>query len=222
MAGMQSVKHNLIAKSNSTIVAVTSGACFIVVFCLVASSSLIGQLSYQNRVISAENTALAQLKDDINASTSLQNAYNAFISTPTNIIGGNPSGSGPQDGSNTKIILDALPSDYDYPALASSLQNILNGQGVQIQSISGTDESASEGSQTSSDPEPQPMPFQVTVEGTYTAIQSVVNAFERSIRPFQIQTLEISGDQSSLTLNITAQTYWQPAKNLNISTKVVQ
>jgi hypothetical protein len=222
MAGIASIKHTLVAKSNSTIVAVTSGACFVVVFCVIASGSLIGQLSYQNRVISADNSALVQLKADLKASSNLENSYNAFINTPTNIIGGNPTGSGPQDGSNAKIILDALPSNYDYPALASSLQNILGSQGVQIQDISGTDEGTSAGDQSSASPSPQPMPFSITVEGNYTAIQNVINAFEHSIRPFQIQTMELSGDQSSLTLDLTAQTYWQPAKNLNIGTKVIQ
>jgi Tfp pilus assembly protein PilO len=69
---------------------------------------------------------------------------------------------------------------------------------------------------------PQPMPFQIIVVGNYSAIQNVVNAFERSARPFQIQTMELSGDQNQLTLNLAAQTYWQPAKNLNITAKVVQ
>lgn len=223
MAGMLSVKRGLIEKSNTTIVATTSGAVFVVVFCIVASISLFGQFSYQNRVIGADKTALAQLRRDITAAQTLSTAYSAFVSTPTNIIGGDPRGSGPQDGSNAKIVLDALPSKYDYPALATALENILTGQSVQIQSITGTDDAANQASnQSSASPTPQPMPFQVVVVGNYTAIQNVVHAFERSIRPFQIRTMELSGDQSQLTLTIDAQTYWQPAQNLNIETKVVQ
>lgn len=222
MAGMSSLKRGLIDKSNSTIVAVTSGACFLIVFCLVASTSLINQYSYQNRIIGADNSALTQLNTDIQATQNLENAYNAFIGTPINIIGGNPSGSGLQDGSNSKIILDALPSTYDYPALATSLESILTSQGVQIESITGTDESTSQTSQTSSNPSPQPMPFQIIVQGNYTSVQNVVNAFEHSVRPFQIQTIELSGDQSQLSLNITAKTYWQPAKNLDIRSEVIK
>lgn len=223
MAAIASIKRNLIAKSNATIVAVTSGACFIVVFCIVASVSLFSQFMYQNRVIGASQTALHQLKSNLQATDSLETAYNAFLGTPTNIIGGNPNGTGSQDGSNTKIILDALPSHYDYPALATSLENILSNQSVQIQSITGTDDAASQANnQSSVNPTPQPMPFQIVVSGNYASIQNVVTAFERSIRPIQIQTLELSGDQSQLTLTISAQTYWQPAKSLSISTKVVK
>jgi hypothetical protein len=223
MAGTSSIKRTLIAKSNTTIVAVTSGACFIVVFCAVASVSLFGQLSYQNRIIGADKTALKQLKDDIQASKSLEASYKAFTSTTTNIIGGSPNGTGSQDGTNAKIVLDALPSKYDYPALATSLENILTSQTVQIQSITGTDDAANQSNnQSSTEPAPQPMPFQAIVQGNYPSIQNVVSAFERSIRPFQIQTMELSGDQSQLSLTIDAQTYYQPAKNLNIRTKVVQ
>lgn len=223
MSPIASVKRSLIAKSNTTMVVVTSGACFIVVFCIVASVSLFGQFMYQNRVITANQTALQLLKANLQATTTLESSYNAFLGTPTNIIGGNPSGAGPQDGSNTKIVLDALPSKYDYPALATSLEDILVGQGVQIQSITGTDQAAAQGSdQSAATPSPQPMPFQVVVAGNYTQIQNVVDAFNRSIRPIQIQTLELSGDQSKLTLTISAQTYWQPARDLSISTQVVQ
>jgi Tfp pilus assembly protein PilO len=222
MAGMISIKRSLIDKSNTTIVAITSGACFVVVFCIVASASLINQLSYQNRIIGADNAALSQLNTDIQATQKLENSYNAFIGTPINIIGGNPKGSGVQDGANSKIILDALPSTYDYPALATSLESILSSQGVLIQSISGTDASTSQTVQSTPIPLPQAMPFQVTVVGNYTSIQNVVSAFERSVRPLQIQSMSLSGNQSQLNLNISAQTYWQPAKNLNISTEVVK
>lgn len=223
MAAASSIKRALIEKSNSTIVVVTSVACFIVVFSLVASWSLFNQLMYQSRVIGESQKALSQLNTDITSVRSLETSYDKFVNTPTNAIGGNPQGTGPQDGDNAKIILDALPSKYDYPALVTSLENILTSQSVQIQSIAGTDDAAAQAaSQNSAAPQPQSMPFQVVVNGNYAAIQNVVNAFERSIRPFQITTLDIAGDQSQLTLTVNAQTYWQAAKNLDIHTKVVK
>jgi len=223
MAAAQSVKRTLIAKSNTQIVAVTSGACFLVVFCIVASISLISQFMYQNRIIAADKLALNTLKQDIQAAQGLESSYKAFVGTSTNVIGGNPKGAGPQDGTNDKIILDSLPSRYDYPALATSLENILTQQTVEIQSITGTDDAAAQaGNQTSTEPQPQPMPFQVTAAGDYGSIQNVVSTFERSVRPFQIQTLELSGDQSKLNLTIGAQTYWQPAKSLTIRTQVIK
>ena len=223
MAGISSIKRTLIAKSNSTIVATTSVACFIVVFCGVASYSLFGQLQYQNRVIGSDKTALKQLKQNIDAAKTLESSYNAFTSTPTNIIGGDPHGTGQQDGSNTKIILDSLPSKYDFPALITSIEGLVTSQGVTIKSITATDDSTNQANATGGpSPTPQPMPFEVQVEGNYTAIQNVISAFERSTRPFQDQSITLSGDQSKLTLSLTAQTYWQPARDLSTKTKSVQ
>jgi hypothetical protein len=66
------------------------------------------------------------------------------------------------------------------------------------------------------------MPFQLAVTGKYSQIQQLISEFEHSIRPFQIQTLSLSGDQDNLTLTMTAQTFYQPAKTLNFKTEVVK
>jgi hypothetical protein len=218
----QSIKRTLISKANTQIVVVTSVACFIVIFSIVASTTLIGQLKYQNRVIDAKKSALTQLKTDIQAIGSLEQSYNTFVGASQNIIGGSSTGTGPRDGDNAKIVLDSLPGKYDFPALATSLESLLTSQGVTIESINGTDDSASQQNQASSDPTPQPMPFQISVSGSYAALQNVESSFEASIRPIQVQTMMISGDQTQLTLSITAQTYYQPDKNLNITTEVVK
>jgi hypothetical protein len=224
MAKMQiSTKRILIDKTNSRIVIYTSIAAFMVVFTLVASKTLIGQAMYQNRVISAKKVAVAQLKTDVQSTTNLVTAYKAFVSTPQNVIGGDPSGNGPKDGDNAKIVLDALPSKYDFPALATSLESVLNGQNVQIQSITGTDEEATQSSNdSSSKPTPVAMPFQISVTGNYQSIQNLVAAFNSSIRPFQVQTMLLSGDQSNMTLTLTAQTYYQPEKIFSVAKETVK
>lgn len=219
-----STKHLLIDKANTRIVVYVSIAAFIVIFSAVAVKTLISQAAYQNRVIGAKRIAVDQLKADISATSQLQTAYDAFASTPQNVIGGNASGTGAQDGNNAKIVLDALPSKYDFPGLTTSLEDLLTSQsGVTIDSIIGTDEEASLGAnQASSNPQPEPIPFSLSVTGSYPGLQGVVNTFERSIRPMQIQQLDIAGNNSSLTMTVSAQTYFQPAKSLNISKKVVR
>lgn len=216
-------KRSLITKANSTIVAATAIAAFVVVFTLFAAKSLAGQAAYQNRVISTKKKALTQLKSDLSARTDLVNSYQTFVSTPQNVLGGNPAGSGDQDGDNAKIVLDALPSKYDFPALATSLEKMISTQGLQILGITGTDqELAQQNNQASASPVPIAMPFQIQVSGSYQSIQGLVNAMERSIRPFQVQTMELSGDQGSMTATISAQTYYQPEKSLQIKSEVVQ
>jgi len=66
------------------------------------------------------------------------------------------------------------------------------------------------------------MPFQVQVSGSYDSIKSLINLFDKSIRPFQIQTVELSGGQDNMTATISAQTFYQPAKTFNVSTEVIK
>lgn len=214
-------KRSLITKANSTIVAATAVAAFVVVFTLFAGKTLASQAAYQNRVISAKKKALSQLKSDLSARDSLVNSYQAFVDTSQNVLGGNPNGTGDQDGDNAKIVLDALPSKYDFPALATSLEKVISSQGLQILGITGTDQELSQ-DQSSATPQPIAMPFQIQVSGSYQSIQSLVSTMERSIRPFQIQTVELSGDQGSMTATISAQTFYQPEKSLQIGSKVVK
>lgn len=223
MANTSSTKRSLISKANSTIVITTSIAAFIVVFSLVACKTLISQAGYQNRVISAKKKAVSQLKEDLGARDSLVTSYKAFIGTPTNMIGGTPTGNGPQDGDNATLALDALPSSYDFPALATTLEKILSSQNLQIQSITGTDDALAQGNATASGaPQAVPMPFQIQVSGSYQSIKSLVDLFDKSIRPFQIQTMDLSGNQSNMTLTLSAQTFYQPEKTFNIGTEVVK
>lgn len=217
-------KRMLIDQANTRIVIYVSVAAFILIFSLVATKTLLNQASYQNRVIKAKRTAVNQLKSDIAATSDLKQSYDAFTNTSQNAIGGSPTGSGAQDGDNAKIVLDALPSSYDFPGLTTSLEALTTSQGVTINSITGTDdEVAQSANKASTSPQPVPIPFTIATSGDYASQQKLVSAFERSIRPMQIQTLDIStGSENNITMTITAQTYYQPAKSLNIGTEVVK
>ncbi len=223
MASNPSSKRVLIDKANTAVVVVVSVAAFLAVFSLVATKTLISQAAYQNRVISGKRVAVNQLKSDLSAIQQLKKSYDAFNSTTQNAIGGNPNGTGQQDGNNSKIVLDALPSTYDFPALTTSLESLLSTQNVKINTISGTDDEVAQSTnQSSASPSPIAIPFQLSVTSNYDSIKNVVSTFERSIRPIQLTTLDLSGDQKNLNLSINAETYYQPAKALTINTKVVQ
>ena len=216
-------KRSLINKANSTMVIATSTAAFVVVFALFSGKSLMGQMSYQNRVIAAKKTALTNLKNDLNARDSLQSSYSQFVADDPNVLAGDPKGSGERDGDNAKLVLDALPSKYDFPALTTSLEKMVTAQNLKIVSIGGTDEEAIQGkNQSSSNPTPTPIPFSVQASGSYQSVQDLIDGLQKSIRPFQILTLDLSGDETSMTVRIDAQTFYQPEKNLNIQSKAVK
>ncbi len=204
-------------------VVATAVAAFVVVFSLFAGKALLNQAAYQNRVISGKKKALSQLKADLNARDSLVTAYKSFVATPQNVLGGNPTGNGPQDGDNARITLDALPSKYDFPALTTSLEKLIGDQQLQIINITGTDDEVAQSSnQSSGSPQPVSIPFQVQVSGSYQSVQNLLSVFSRSIRPIQVQNVELTGTDSNMVATIVAQTFYQPEKNLTIKTQVVK
>lgn len=222
-SGIGSVKRGLIDKSNTRIVVIVSAAVFAVIFSLVAAKTLFSQAVYQGKVISAKTDARKKLQADVKVAKTLHASYSAFVGATTNIIGGNSAGPTAQDGDNAKIVLDALPSRYDFPALTTNLEALVQDQQVDLTSIAGVDDEVAQSANiSSSDPQAVEIPFQLSVTGDYAKTQTLVGAFERSIRPIVVRSLDISAAQDKLTTSISAVTYYQPAKSLNTRTKVVR
>jgi hypothetical protein len=222
-----STKHAQINKAQSTMFATITVATVVTIFCLVSAKALLSQAAYQRKVVNANHVAVKQLQTNVTAAKQLDTQYNSvFESGTTNIIGGKNDSSSdavPPNGDNARIVLDALPSRYDFPALVSSLSKLLNADGIGNQSVTGTDQSVTVGSNDAAS-SPQPVQIQLTVAGTasYGAVQSFIKDLERSIRPFDVTNLQLSGPQGQLTFNLTVNTYYQPAKSLSITTKEIR
>jgi Tfp pilus assembly protein PilO len=214
-----STKRVQISKANTTMVVAVAVASFIVVTSLMFSKALMSQRAYQSRVIKAQKEALNQLKENIGNVDSLKSQYQAFVDQPENIIGGSSTGTGERDGDNARIVLDALPSKYDFPALATSLEKLL-ATGLTVSAISGSDDEIAQSQNTET--KPVEVPYTIAVAGTYPAVQNFIGTLDKSIRPMHLKTLTLAGEDDKLTASITAVTYYQPAKTLNIETKEVK
>lgn len=219
-----STKRKLIDKANFTVVVAVSVAAFITIFCLVSAKALWSQRSYQSRAIESREKARDQLDTNVKAATKLATAYEAFAASQENIIGGSATGSGDRDGDNARIILDALPSKYDFPALATSLEKLAKGQNLTLEGITGTDDEAKQQKAVLSPvPKPVDVPFKIHVSGNYDSIQSLIGVFERSIRPFVINQFKFEAEQgTNVSLSIDAKTYYQPEKTLQFKSEVVK
>lgn len=214
-----STKHLAISKANAQIVGIVGAASFVTIFCLVAAHAVFSQNQYTSRVTKKATIAHDQLTKNIQSYNNLQNAYDAFTNAPQNIIGGSPSGVGPSDGNNTNIILDALPSSYDFPALTSSIEKILTAGNFSISSIGGTDDQvAQQTNSITASPQPVPMPFSFSVSNAnYQSVQSLIGTLQKSIRPIQIDSITLSGGSNNMNLTVNAHTYYQPGKSLGIT-----
>lgn len=211
--GQLSGKHQLIDKANSYLVIASALATVVVIFSIFASIELINKISYQNKVISYREDARDQLENNLESVDLLKASYSAFEDTPESIIG--------TSDKNSKIVLDALPSKYDFPAFATSLEFILQGAGLTIDDITGTDLEI-EASNSSINPEPIEIPFTISGSGNYESVQKLIKDLERSIRPFKIVKLGITGEGNDLTVTIDGISYYQPAKEIGINKQVVK
>ena len=219
-----STRRLAIDKANVQVVAITGVAAFVTVFCIFAARAVWDLNSYQARVIKEKQTANNQLQENVDNYKKLKSRYSTFNKSNPNIIGGNSDGQGDRDGDNSKIILNALPSKYDFPALASSLEKIVVDNGAKLSNITGTDDEVSQSANVSS-PEPKAvdMPFTFTIDETnYTTVNTITEILQRSIRPIVVDSMQISGATSEMTFTIEAHTQYQPAKSLEVKKKVVK
>lgn len=223
MARNFSTKRLAIDKANATIVLAVGITVFLVVFSLVASKSLYSQMRYQNKVSSKKETALKILQTNLQTADQLTTAYQAFANETVNALGGNPKGDADRDGDNPRIVLDALPSKYDFPALTTSIEKLLKDNGFSITSITGNDDEIAQAAVASNDtPQPIEIPINLEVTTTDQRGKDLMQLFERSIRPIQVKKLVLQSQNGQLKLIITAKTYFQPEKSLNVKSEVVR
>ena len=217
-----STKRIQVDKANTTTVIVIALAVAVGVFSIVASRSLISQAAYQNKVLGERRKSEKVLKANSEALKQLVSQYTVFAKEDTNVLGGSRTGSGALDGDNAKIVLDALPSKYDFPALTSSIEKLVTGRKLTVTNINGTDDELNQLAPASSTPASVVMNFSVSTKGSYPSIKDLATDFERSIRPFDLVTMKLKGTDAALEAEFTYNTYYQPAKNLSITDKVIK
>lgn len=216
-----SFKQLAINKDNSTILLVVALASFLIVFSLMASNALLKQHNYQAKVIGKKKTALRQLKSNAEEAEKLRTSYQAFADVQQNVLGGSSTGAGDKDGDNPRLILDALPSKYDFPGLATSLEKVFKQ--YSIKSITGTDDEVAQSEAvTTGSPQPVEIPFAIAVGGSPQASKQILEIFEKSIRPIQIKKLAIVGQPSEIKITIDAVTYYQPQRVVDVRTETVK
>lgn len=216
-----------IDKTNSRILAIVVAAVFVSVFCLMSSKELLSQAAYQRRLLGARRATAAQMEKDKKAAATLVDQFtNVFVGgSPTNVLGGKAvtdSNAMPPDGDNARIVLDSLPTTYDFPALISSVEKILTSNSISSPQISGTDQSATADNKPSSAPKPVAINLTVAGQGSYDHVQKLIADFERSTRPFDITSLQLTGNNSLMNFQMNVRTYYQQAKTLGIGSKEVK
>lgn len=198
-------KREQIVKAGSTVFIAVAIAAVAISLSIVCSRFLWQSKNYNDRVISAKTAARKQIEDNLNNLKSLAEKYPELENSAT----------------NPTVILHALPDTYDYPALSSSFEFLAQNAGVQLVGQIGQDNSAA-AENTSADPKPIEVPFDIEVRGSYGAIAQFTLNLEHSIRPIVIKNIRYSGTATSLRASMQAVTYYQPKRILDVSRSTVQ
>jgi hypothetical protein len=106
----------------------------------------------------------------------------------------------------------------------SSLEQVLSkNPSTTLGSLGGTDEQLTQQSnQTSIHPLPVTMPFSLSITASYANVQTLIETLQNSIRPINIQSIDLSGSDTQLVANVNANTYYQPEEIFNISSEIIK
>lgn len=188
-----------LSTSNLIALAILTGILSIVL-ALIIGRMLVSSMMLNARVIGKKTTASKQVSANYDNLKKLQDEYNSL-------------------GATRETVTTALPTKPGLPQLWAMMENIGNSSGVStgsVSSVATTDAEAPAGGPV------QQLPFTVSVQGSYTAIQDYLKNIELSTRPLRVTNVTLSGTNNTVQANLTIVTYYQGAANLNVESEVVQ
>lgn len=198
-------KRQLIEKSSSTVVLVLASAAFVVAFALVFMNFLWDLSSHNRRVIAEKNKAAKILDQNVENIPDLVTNFTLFEAGDV----------------KSDEVLDALPSKYDFPALATSIESLVKRSGLDLTSFDG-DDLEETAVQSETEPAPIEMEFTVQVEGAYADVQKFVDNLQRTTRPIRVRNIELKGTDTNMKATIQAVTFYQPATSLEVETRTIE
>jgi hypothetical protein len=199
----------------------------LVSFALVTSVFLGQKLIFNEKVLAEKNKTVSTLNQNNKVVSDLETQVQV-LDTNTDLasIKANDSDQAIQ------VILDALPSDANSPALGASLQNkLLAGidgltldslqvdpvQGIETLSDTGVqDATVADGSTNNV------ITFNFSVSGNQDQLKQVLINLERSIRTINVINLQIENQGASQVMTVQGEAYYEPAMNVALYSKVVK
>jgi len=199
----------------------------IVGFAIVATIFLTQKLLFNEKILTQKEKTVATLNANNKVVSELEAQVRALDSNQA-LIGNKAS----PDDQAVQVILDALPSDANSPALGASLQqkllaNIagLTVESLQVDPVAGIETATGSASSTTSstvNSTENQITFRLSVSGDETALKQVLQRLESSIRTIDIQTLTIESQSGKRILTIQARAFYEPAKVVELKDKTVK
>jgi hypothetical protein len=212
-------KHKQVDRDRTKALVAIGFASVALVSGFIVARAFWSQANYLNKVADQKEAAVEQLNKNKESIDQLKKSYAEFIAGNPNIIGGSATGTDLQDGDNAKLVLDALPSTYDYPAFVTSVEALIRPN--KITEIKGVDDVAQQSLQDGA-PTAVEMPITVTFTTSYDGFKNVMELFRRSIRPLKVNKLILGGTNNELDVTIEVASYFQSGTTMRIERNEVQ
>lgn len=224
-------KRQQIANANRMMFIWVAAVSAVVGVAIVGSVFLFQKSSFNERVLSMKSKTASTLRANNRAVTELENQVRVL-----NTNQALKDSMAPNQNQPIRVVLDALPADANSSALGSSLQEkFLNDPALQIESLS-VDPVAGVESQSSDNVENAASSADVAV-GTNeilfrfsvsadinngSALKSLLQKLERSIRAIDVTSLKIETQGNRLLLVVEGRAYYEPAKTVELKDKTVK
>lgn len=160
-----------------------------------ALKSLFGKLNQNNQLLSKKRVAQEQVTKNLEALSQLSQQYSAL-------------------GPKRTLILDALPTTPNFPAIVSMMEELSKNAGVELLSVAPS-EIESTGRVTGA----AQYQFTASISGSYDSFKEFLRNVELSLRPMAITTMKISGNSSLLGVDMTISTYYQAEFDTSLKTE---
>lgn len=192
-------KHELSLKKYVMIC--TLIALLVVIIGVFASKELIGRALHNGKVLSKKQAASQQLDRNLEAAPRLVDSYR-------------------QLGPGQPVLAAALPNGADFSGLVALLETAAADAGIRLTSV--TPATATADDEKEGEQKPEQLRFVMATTGSYVSLQSFMRNLEMSARPIRVDTMQITGVGSSLSVSIGATSYYQPKASLKLKTEYVK
>lgn len=218
-------KRQQIKQANKAVFIWVAIAGIVIAIAVVLSQFMVKQLLFNIKVINTQTKTNAVLIENAKVYTPLRTEVSKLISNKelTDLRLNKD-----ENGDNAlQVVIDAMPTQDERLALAASLQQrIFSRSGVRVEQLGFLDGAASSGAVVA---ETTPVAegivevaFAFKVSGSYDQMKRMFEDMQLSIRPISVTNLKLSGENSNMTAEIQAKTYYSVPPTTDMKKETVK
>ena len=220
-------KRQQIFKANRMMFLWVAMASAVIGFALVISISLMQRIIYNQKVIGEKNKTYSTLANNNKKVSQIEDQIKT-INYSSDVL---KKLRAKDSDDPIQVVLDALPSDSNRLALGSSLQNVLlaniPGSSLESMKVESTAEAGSVKKSTATTGTVENNSLDVTFtlkinSGSEDSIREMLTRLEKSIRTFKVTNVKIEYSLDKMNVTVTAKAYYEPAKVVELTEKVVK